>query len=54
MKNAEIGNKQFRKVFKRHAHKDDWGIGCVYEYSAWKIWKAAIKFERAKNSKVKK
>lgn len=41
-----VGNPEFRKVFKRHAHKDDWGVDCVYDYSAWRIWKAAIRCER--------
>lgn len=41
-----VGNDAFRKAFKRHAHKDDWNVDCVYDYSAWRIWQAAIRFER--------
>jgi len=42
----QVGNEEFRKAFKRHAHQDDWGVYCVYDYSAWRIWKAAIRLER--------
>jgi hypothetical protein len=42
----ERGNAAFRKVFARHSHPDDWGVQCVYDYSAWRIWKAAIRYER--------
>lgn len=41
-----VGNAAFRKTFGRHAHRDDWGVQCIYEYSAWRIWKAAIRAER--------
>jgi hypothetical protein len=40
------GNAAFRKVFERHSHPDDWGVQCVYDYAAWRIWKAAIRHER--------
>ncbi len=44
------GNKEFRKVFEMHCHRDDWGVECVYDYSAWRIWQAAIRYDRKRRA----
>jgi hypothetical protein len=45
------GNAAFRKVFEREAHRDDFGVECVYDYAAWRIWQAAIRYERKRKAK---
>jgi hypothetical protein len=41
-----VGTKEFRKLFEKNAHPDDWGVAVVYDYAAWRIWKAATRCER--------
>lgn len=41
-----VGNAAFRKAFDRVSHSDDWGVPCVYDYGAWRVWQAAIRHER--------
>jgi len=47
-----VGNAAFRKAWERASrnHRDDWGVNCVYDFEAWQIWKAAIRFERQRNA----
>jgi hypothetical protein len=45
-----VGNKAFRELFDRIAHSDDWGVPCVYDYAGWKIWQAAIRYERKRRA----
>lgn len=45
-----VGTKEFRKAFERVAMRDDWGCLYTYDFSAWKIWQAAIRHERKRLS----
>lgn len=50
-KDRLVGNATFRKVFEKNSHPDDWGVPCMYDYAAWRIWKAAVRFERCRKGK---
>lgn len=45
-----VGNAAFRKAWQhvtRH-HRDDWSVNCAYDFEGWRIWQAAIRYERAR------
>lgn len=50
-KEKPIGNATFLKVFEKNSHPDDWGVPCMYDYAAWRVWKAAVRFERRRKGK---
>ena len=41
-----VGTVAFRKAFVKATenHRDDWGVSCAYDFEAWQIWKAAIRY----------
>lgn len=43
-----IGNAEFRKHWKRLAggNLDSWGCEYLYEFMAWRLWKAAIREQK--------
>ena len=39
----QLGTVRFRKLLERLADIDEWGVKCVYDYDAWKIYRAGYR-----------
>lgn len=46
-KERPVGTKAFREAWKRHRpSRDTWGVEYVYDYGAYAIWKAALRWQK--------
>jgi hypothetical protein len=46
------GPEWFQKAFAKAAHKDDWGVECMYGYAAWRLVKLALRRQRMSDRRI--
>ena len=42
----------FQKAFAKASHKDDWGVPSVYEATAWRLVRAAMRRQAGSNRRI--